>query len=374
MTLSRSELFEGIRLARPLLILFICVAHLPGINSYESDYDQYNQISTLFAVYIKDFLARGAVPILTVISGYLAYYSYQKRAYLGMLNTKIKRLLIPFFVWNIIALCFFLGLYKAFGLQYADVTSIDSFWETCKALLGIYRLPVNAPTYFLRDLFMIMLILPVIHLICQKSWLFVLAAGYYLVYFWNDPGITLRILDWVIPLTFRMDMVLFFALGYFLAVKQIDCPKVSRYSALVYGILLGVLGLLFSMALSGLNPAPEVYVQWRMLLGGLFVCAAPAILVCLVNSKDTPFGKLLGKLSPYSFILFLSHSVSSTLFSIFTLNILHWHVNERSSSWEQTSYILMYLATVSIGAVVVLLFWRKVTEMFSVQRFSTRTV
>lgn len=359
MSLLKEELFTGIRLARPLLILFICIAHMPGINGYQSDYDQFNNLGTLFSVYLKDFLARGAVPILTVISGYLAVSSFQKRSYGDFIVDKAKRLLLPFIVWNTIVLGAGFIMYVVMNHDVAGVSEIDSPQSVIAAVVGIYRLPINAPTYFLRDLFVIMLITPFIHMTCQRLDRFMAIFLAYLLIFWQSPGISFPLFGVIIPLTFRMDMVLFFALGYLLAWRKQDCPKVGVYSGVTFAVLLGAFGILFSMAVSGLNPSAPEFVQWRMLLGALFVCVAPALLWGLVKMKHSFIGQVLWRLSPYSFTLFLSHIISAHVFMIIVRSKLGWLVSERSPILEQILYTLLYLAFVSVGAVIILKVWRK---------------
>lgn len=368
MALSKEELFTGIRLARPLLILFICIAHMPGINGYDSDYDRFDQIGTLFSVYLKDFLARGAVPILTVISGYLAYSSYKKRSYRVFIGDKFKRLLWPFIVWNLIVLVAGFAAYRWFNINIAGVPSIDSVKSAIFAVVGIYRLPINAPTYFLRDLFMIMLITPFIHLACQRLDRFIALFLAYLLIFWQSPGLSFSLFGVIIPLTFRMDMVLFFALGYLLSVRRHSCPKVTGYTGVTFAILMGAFGLLFSMAVSGLNPSAPEFVQWRMLLGALFVCVAPALILGLVKIKQTVLGQVLWRLSPYSFTLFLSHTISAHVFMIIVRSKLGWLVSERSVIIEQVFYALLYLTFVSIGAVVILKVWRRLLSVWNSKR------
>lgn len=364
MSLSKQELFEAIKLARPVFILFICIAHMPGIRGYTSDYDQYNQLSTLFAIYLKDFLARGAVPILTVISGYLALASYKKRSYRHFITEKTKRLFVPFIVWNTLLLIGGWAAYKLIGLNISNAASVASVSSIIHNIFGIYQLPINAPTYFLRDLFMIMLILPVIHFACKTPIRFILSLGFYLFLFWDQPGITLYLPNLVIPVTFRSDMVPFFMVGYFLAVHNQSVPRLSLYSSVSHLILIAIIGVLFSIAMSGLNPSPVQFVQWRALVGTLFVLIAPTILVVLITIQHTLMGRLLAWLSPYSFTLFLSHSISAYMYIMLVRSILGWKVAESSPVYEQILYTLCYLSFVTLGAILTLNIWKQLLNFY----------
>lgn len=362
MSLSRTELFEAIKLARPLLILFICIAHMPGIQGYQSSFDQYDDISTLFAVYLKDFMARGAVPILTVVSGYLAVFSFQKRSYLSFIATKTKRLFVPFIVWNLLMLLACWVLYLVWDMNFQNISEQSSLVATVKAVLGIYQLPINAPTYFLRDLFVIMLLLPVLHFFCQSWQRLLLFSVVYLFIYWNAPGVGFYLGSIPVPVMIRMDMILFFCVGYFLALHEVAIPRMSVYGAIVLLLIMGGMGGLFSMVASVVDPSPRTFVQWRAILGALFVCIAPAILLTLLYSQKNLLGRFLGWFSPYSFTLFLSHILSAYVFMIVVRFELGWLVKESSPVYEQILYLLTYLVCVVVGALLISFCWQRVRQ------------
>lgn len=368
MVLSKEELFAGIRLARPLLILFICIAHMPGIEGYQSSFDQYNDLSTLFAVYLKDFLARGAVPILTVVSGYLAVSSFRKQSYGRFVFIKVKRLFIPFIVWNIAVLFACWGFYVVWGMDFQNISNQVSFIETLKAIIGIYRLPINAPTYFLRDLFVLMLLMPLLHFLCQSMFRLSLFSIVYLLVYWNAPGIGFYVGDIPVQVLIRLDMPLFFCVGYYFALHNFKTPKVSIYSGRTLLGLMAVLGILFSMVTSNMNPNPNEFVQMRALLGGLFVSIAPAILLGLLRVKESLPGRFLNWLSPYSFTLFLSHILSAYIFMAVVRFNFGWGVKESSPIYEQILYMFCYLSVVVFGAVVLSFSWKKLLSGIKANR------
>lgn len=353
MSLSQQELSQVIRLARPLLILFICVAHTPYINGYLSEHSQYFDLGSLFPVIVKDFFARGGVPILSVISGYLAVHSFKKSAYLSFLGNKFMRLMVPFIVWNLIALILVL-----ISTRFMSGETFSGVWDYIRAIFGFYRLPINPPTYFLRDLFFIMACAPLIHLLCKRPKLLLISVAAYIYVFWNQPGFGFYIGDTPVPLTFRTDSILFFTLGYYLALHQQGIPRFTGYASLVCLVLITIIGVFTSMLLTATNPPGNIYVIGRAAIGMVFVLIAPAVFWGLLALRTTIIGKLLNWLSPYSFTIFLSHILSAQVFIYLARRKLNWLVNESYPIWQQTLFILAYLVFVSLAAILILTIWR----------------
>ena len=360
MALSKQALFDAIRLARPLLILLVCIAHIPGIEGFRSEVVQFDQLDTLLTTFLRDVLARGAVPILTVISGYLAYASFCKRSYSQFIADKVMRLLVPFLLWNAIALLIAWVFFSLWQIDYGNMASRDSAWAFARSLLGIYQLPINPPTYFLRDLFTIMLVVPVIHVCCKKWWRLLPVMMLYVALFWHQPGVTIHVHEWVIPLMFRADMVLFFVFGYALAQHRIAVPRVGAYSICTCFILILVFGGLVSMMLAAFSPSPRAFLQWRTVIGALFVCIAPAVLVGLLSIKNTLVGRFLAFFSPYSFTLFLSHILTANGFYFVLRKGFNLSVNDGSPWYVLMAYLVAYLVCVSSVAIVILTLWRRV--------------
>ena len=352
MALSKQELFEVIRLIRPLLILSICVSHTPYIAGYLSAHAQYLDLGSLFPVFIKDFFARGGVPILSVISGYLAVYSFKKYRYADFVRHKFVRLMVPFIVWNVIALLLLSALSRNTGI--ADPHNVIDY---IRAIFGLYRLPINLPTYFLRDLFLIMACLPLIHLLCKKPVLLLVALVPYLFFYWNQPSVGFYLGDLPIPLTFRTDTPLFFILGYFIALHNVNIPRFSGYASFVCVVFITAIGVFTSMLLAALKPPALFYVMGRALMGAAFVLIAPAIFYGLLRVRSQFIGRLLAWLSPYSFTLFLTHILSAKGFGYLIHHKLHWKVNETYSIWQQSLYIVSYLVFVTLAAIVIFKTW-----------------
>lgn len=131
--------------------------------------------------------------ILSIISGYLYWKTRQSNQ--ELLTKKIKSLLIPYLIANGIVLMLVL-VFKFLGYNFLNRLNYDwnMIWE---GLLALNEPPINPPTYFIRDLFMIFAL---IALIFHRKYAVLLAV--------------IPIIIWG-KLFIRLDIVYLFALGFF---------------------------------------------------------------------------------------------------------------------------------------------------------------
>jgi len=89
--------------------------------------------------------------ILSIISGFL--FSEKSITKSNFLSKKIKTLLIPFIISNIIVIALIL-LVKYLGYNYINRLAFDVSLLT-EGLFSLSSEPVNPPTYFIRDIFLL---------------------------------------------------------------------------------------------------------------------------------------------------------------------------------------------------------------------------
>lgn len=123
-----------------------------------------NDLESGFAYIIVERLPLFGTAILSIISGYL-YYSVSRNKK-GLFLKKIKSLAIPYMIANISVLLIVLGLNFFFGYNALNRLSYDSsiIWE---GVLSFNSPPINPPTYFIRDIFVIF---SIIALFCQREY------------------------------------------------------------------------------------------------------------------------------------------------------------------------------------------------------------
>lgn len=295
---------ERIALLRPLLIVLIMATHIPG-NLYRPDLKDplFNAANLLHAAY-SGIIAVSALPLLSIISGYLALATWRKYTYRTLLHHKLRRLILPMLFWNLV-----LGLYIAWQ-QYTghnprpDLRLYPLSIDWLLGLLALFKLPMNSPLYFLRELMLCFVLLPLLAAASRR---------------WYTAIPLLLLLGWMainrVHLYFflRIDIYGFFLLGLCLARHQ--------------------------QALAGIRHGLERPAIQRLIAAGFVLCATLLTLYAFLPSHQhfflamklstllTPLvfwqlsahitgrpKRLLLWLSPAAFTLFLSHVPLQVLF------------------------------------------------------------
>lgn len=195
---------EFMRIAGVILITFTHIKH---------------NYTTGIPFFILETLPKFGTLVLSVISGYL-YCNYSSNP--NLLSKKIKSLLIPYLIANLVVLLPVL-LTNLLGYNFLNRLTYDHTLIT-EGLLALNSPPINPPTYFIRDLFIIFCFLSLIH----KDY---------------------RALLFILPLLFfgqlflRLDIVLLFFLGFI--TKKFSLDTLSLAIKSLVGIPLIILSYVF---------------------------------------------------------------------------------------------------------------------------------
>lgn len=171
--LSNSITFLKFPLAILVVILHVDISTKPieniGLNNLELTEPLYMQVSWLFSRY----LAYAAVPAFFIISGFLLFYNvheYNKDIYLRKVRSRVKSLLIPYISWNLL----YLLLYWLIGhenILFAEGKNIfDESYTNLNFFIALFVKPLDGPLWFIRNLFVLVLISPVLYHIIKRSW------------------------------------------------------------------------------------------------------------------------------------------------------------------------------------------------------------
>ena len=124
-----------------------------------------------------------AVPLFFFMSGFLFFNGvdrFGRSEYLNKLKSRVKRLLIPYLLWGVFVVGVKYVFYKI-GLENADYL----FKDTLSWIYHIVWRPLNFQLWFIRDLFLVVLISPIIYFLFRRMRVFfvVLLGGAWL--FWH---------------------------------------------------------------------------------------------------------------------------------------------------------------------------------------------
>lgn len=171
-----------------------------------------DRLTDVVRTLVSQGVARLAVPMFFLISGYFFFNGFNGRSYLDKLRTRSRTLLLPYLFWTCcFAAVVTCGRHLAGLGPYFGEGSLSglSLWELGNALFGVTRVPAAYHFWFIRDLMLLMLLSPLLRLllgVAPLSWL----AALFLV--WVSGKWPLLVPDVV--------GVLFFSLGGYVALRD----------------------------------------------------------------------------------------------------------------------------------------------------------
>lgn len=217
---------------------------------------------------VTNGIARVAVPIFFLISGYLFFFRYDFTV-VGILDKyrkRFKTLVIPYLFWSLF------GLFLFFALQ--NIPYAENFFrnEPVKDFSGaklvdtIFLNPIPYQLWFIKSLVALVLLSPLIYVLTRylKGW-WVLGAG--LLWYFNFPYPA------VLGFEFGLGVV-FFSLGTFLALSNINYlqyywPKAAIVAliswlalVLVQTILIPIVSLEIYILLQKTSSVVGVFAIW----------------------------------------------------------------------------------------------------------------
>lgn len=215
---KKQSQYEVINQLRLPLIILMTYAHSyctirEGYSLLECEWDSYEILKLL----VSQTLVKVAVPVFFVISGYLFFANVEKFTYViyfQKIRRRIKTLLIPYIIWNLLMVIKLKSFYLSF------------FWK-----------PANLPLWFLRDLMIVTLLTPIIYIGVKKLgwWIFVFLLPAYVT------GI------WAIQPEPNPYAACYFTLGAFMSIRRMDIIETfSKYEKSSY-LLFVTLGLLMTL-------------------------------------------------------------------------------------------------------------------------------
>lgn len=271
-----------------------------------------------------------AVPIFFVVSGYLLFS--KPFDYKDSITKKLHSLIIPFLIWNTIYFLLEIVMSQFFP-EYCET------WDgTAAGLLTYYfgipmsgTMPIYAPLWFLRDLIVLNLLSCGIKLVFDhvNHWL----VGLFLLILWLSP----------INNQARQS-VCFFCFGGLLG--SYKGTFVFR-KPMIPAVLCSISGLFISICSS------NEYLRRIAIM--LYVMS---IMLCF--SRDFNIQKLLIKLMPYSFAIYILHGKIISIIQRLMVNILP----------QTTPVVMLVYLLLPIAVIVGCILLAKILNYLSPQLFS----
>jgi succinoglycan biosynthesis protein ExoH len=263
------------------MIFGIVVLHTPPyIPLAETGPGAFDFIKAMF----QHAIFRASVPVLTFISGYLLFRSQLDLQFKRLLLKKTRTILIPLIIFNLpIAVAVYLLQANDFG-GHAFSKDLHPFglpvW--IDALVGLFTAPINYPLNFLRDLYILSLLAPILGIMLRRApW-----AGLAIVFviFWfNLEG----------AFILRNTMPIVFYIGGMAALQKWDLSKMDPFAV---HFLIAFLLICSAVVLFDIENR-----NYLRLAAPALIWPAASLLV------KSPIGTWIAGLSKYSFLTFLAH-------------------------------------------------------------------
>lgn len=206
--------YEVMRRVRLPLIILVTYAHSygairGGYSLLGSGWDAYEVLKLM----MSQTLVKVAVPAFFVMSGYLFFANVEKltkEVYWHKLRRRVKTLLIPYIVWNLLM-----------ALKLQEIS------------LATFIAPANMPLWFLRDLIVVSMVTPILYIGVKRLgwWLVLILVPIYLT------GV------WAVQPDVNPYAICFFTFGAMLSIRKMDLVETcGRYAwqACALSMILGI--------------------------------------------------------------------------------------------------------------------------------------
>ena len=275
----------------------------------------------LWAVEFLTMLSRLATPSFLLIAGlvFCKDGTASQAQYFRKIKSRCHSLLVPYLAWNFLAVLL-LCAPLAINFFYSPESTADApvtLGRLAKWMMGWPIYPADAPLWFVRDLLLLIAIVPLLNFIPPRVQILGLAALF--IYWLSSP---MDLIPGGMPRAFS---VLFFMMGVAIGMNQVLLSAMAKAEWLIYtagAILLfsaaaGATCTILGTDYSGLRTLLERMVR---VSGALLVVGAGAR-----SRFPNWLSDQLNRLSPAAFFLFASHYLVflclAKLFAKFTQNL-----------------------------------------------------
>ncbi|MDE1991050.1 MAG: acyltransferase [Rhizobiaceae bacterium] len=279
---------------RIVLISGIVFVHIP----FDSDSSPFNGAYGLFdwfRVFLRDSLFRVGVPCLSAISGYLLFrHGAASLDYGKTVRRKMKTVLVPFLLWNTAFFLFVLLLQnRGIGDGYLPDLASASTRTLATLLFATEGAPIDLPLYFLRDLFVCILLSPLLAILIRRYPLLTLSVLLLLAALPVPLGIVLR------------NSILFsFSFGIYLSLHRVDLTIIDRYATPI-GLAFLALTVLLAMAIYVTGPKLSMWLEISRNL--MVIAGIPGFWALSAILIKSDLGKRLAGTGSLSFWIFCAH-------------------------------------------------------------------
>ena len=317
---------DRIVLVRLLCIFGMIYVHVPLMESASlSGGGSSIAVFELLRALLVDGYGRASACLLSIVSGYFVAKTMKGHSpqYSKFFKRRFRSIYVPMVVWGIVTVIVFSFVSMLQTTFLSDACGGDNVWSIdCVNVVLHFSAISTGPTMhlaFLRDLFVCMLLAPLLIIVMRHIPMIGLSA-LALVY----------LLDWESMLVLRPLVILGFSVGLTIGLRQINFTWVDRlwlvwlFSAVLLALLTTAFNsgqipkLQWLFAVNGLDARETLLYPLTRLFGALAIWS---LTLKLMSLRITSWSV---KLEPYLFIAFCSHplllSMLQELTGLFDIN------------------------------------------------------
>ena len=275
----------------------VAVVYLHAVGSY-TNWDHYTKDELCnFTLYDHISLSTNvifqiAVPLFFYISGFL-FMPTSSNNYIEKLKSRTKSVLYPYLYWNLIAFLLLLVI-KILGVivhgnDWENVVDFLSIQNISDSFIGdkedVWH-PINAPLWFIRDLYVMFLVYPIIRICIKGGWVSILILSVlYLFNLWHG-----------LPFL-RMETLFFFSIGVWVRYKDFNVSDLLfKYRHLILCVAI------FAFLYRYIN-------DYRELMPLFIVSAISLILIYFPLLQNKAYACRIRAMKKYSFFIFAFHMI-----------------------------------------------------------------
>ena len=246
---------ESLDFLKAFLVLVVLVVHYCGTICFDDVSSEKNPALFWFTSILSGFFRGNSVPIYFVISGYLFFLNgrFSMEEYYRKLRRRIKSLLIPYIIWNTLAIIMLvIVLLSPFVsmMKYGEEVNLSignilsCYWIYDGGFAGVNiptsTAPINMPLWYIRDLIVMVLLSPAIYWLLKKLGIIFLSLMCVLWIYYSIETASVYV---------PREALFFFSLGAYFSVKGKDMVSIfSRFlksSTILYLLVSIILGIVF---------------------------------------------------------------------------------------------------------------------------------
>ena len=356
-----AQMPEAIEIARVVLVIGLVFLHYFAFpNSRTSPFTGLDPAHHPFATFVNSFVLLfffSAVPLLSAISGWL-FFNLASRPMTVIrrrIHGRVSSLLLPLVVWNLLTLLVGYALYRVapttgllgdFNFSFGQANLFDHV----NAVLGLTRLPIAFQFWFVHDLFLTVLVSPLLWLMLRSA---PLTFATLLGVAW--------VCEWTFGIFVRTDVLFFFYLGGLLRLRStpLDIEWVwAKRLLLAYCVLMAAR----AMAPLVIDPTVGDNQYWldlaTRLARPLGVAACWGLCLQLVG---TGLGGMLARYGGFAFFLHAAH------FPIIAgVKFVLWRaVPAETDAWMLAHYAASVTVTIAIAALAAVAIFKVSPALYS---------